>query len=92
MQSLTKPWPLPSLSHYWLKAVEKNKKRLYFSLYLAENLRHSLSALVENGITLSPLAKNRKGKKKRFSLCISHSVFWSKQNNKIRNNQPALYW
>ena len=92
MQSLTKPQPSPSLSHSWLKAMEKNKKRLYFSLCLAENLRHSISALVKTGVTFSPFAENRKGKKKRWYLCVSHSVLRSKQKIKeeIANTSPLL--
>ena len=92
IQSLTKSWSLPSLSHSWLKAMEKNKTRLYFSLCLAENLRHSLSTLVKTGVTLSSLAENRKGKKKRCSLCVSHSVFLSKQKIKeeIAKANPIL--
>ena len=65
---------------------------LYFSLYLAENLRHSLSTLVKTGVTLSPLAENRRGKKESYSLCVSHSVFRSKQKIKeeIAKASPLL--
>jgi len=38
--------------------------------------------LVEAGVTLSSLAENRKRKKKRCSLHVSHSIFWSKQKIK----------
>ena len=60
------------------------------SFCFAQNLRHFLSTLVETGVTLSHLAENRKGKEKRCSLCVSHSVFRSKQKIKEEIAKASL--
>ena len=68
--------------HYWPTARKRRKKKLCFSLCFAKNLSYSLSALVEMGITLSPLAENKKKKKKRCPFCLNLSVFRSKKKIK----------
>ena len=73
--------------HSWPTARKRRKRKLYFSLCFAKNLSYSLSALVEVGITLSLLAKN---KKKRCSFYLNLSIFLSKQKIKEEVTKASL--
>ena len=64
------------LSHSWLKTMKWNKKRLYFSLCLVENLSHSLSLPWLKLVLLPyPWLKIRKGRRKG-ALPASISLFF----------------